>query len=1133
MNIADLEVRARAARDFSRNLVVVAGAGTGKTSLLTERLLHLVLERGVPLAEVAAMTFTTKAAAEMRERLEEALARAVAALAGARRGGAAAAGRRGEEADRVLSRLRAEDGGRGVRLERARAALEALDEASITTIHGYCAELLRRHPDAAGVDPGFQVDDGLELSACFDELWPAHLEAVFGGPSSVGLAAWEKALAVVGIEDIEKFARSLVNFAFDRRVLDGSEDERQRLYLLARARALEGEVERLRSALRGVGGVLSRFLETLGQIESILASIEETSSREPDRLVERLRARLDELPGSGTVGKKAELDERTREEIDGAMVRLLKDVEELGAVDATVAGAVLEAARPFVETFRREYLGRGWVSFDGVIVLARNLLRDHPEIRRREGDRLAQLLIDEFQDNDPLQYEIAFFLAEAQGSAARDAYEARLVPGKLFIVGDPKQSIFGFRGADILAYHRAVEALRASGGEVLRLSTNFRSVPELIEPINDLFQGYFCDRPLDPDFEPLRAARPAGGGTRIEILAASEKELKAAPRRAREAEVAAQWIQRRADGGRAWKDIAILLRKFSDLDAYLGALRRRGIPHVAAGGKGFYERHEVAILLAFLRAVVNPADPVALIGWLRSPAAGVPDRELQRHAWPGGGGKRRGWNLFSEADASAAPHLAQALRRLAEFHRRHRGRPIDVLARAALSETPLRLAMAAAHQGAQRVANLEKAVRRIAQLAAAGRLSAEEVLDHIDVTESELRDQGDSPLADETVDAVRVLTIHAAKGLEWPTVIVPDLAAKPPKGDTSGFEVWLFEGTGGLPPALAWRGGGSMSPAYAYTRRREEDREAAEAKRIFYVALTRAREELVLVAGLPEKGHLDRSWLAPLKAWGAEIAGAAIEPAGRRLHGGQVLLLRPLDEPPPGAAPRAQPARTLLLDAVNEFRKARQSAAAAAEPWLRHPSGERERRDASVAGEDGGGGAAPAPAGAAAGGATARAAGSAVHLLLEAWESDDSRWLIDRAGRAARVAAAREGADPAEVEGRVRDILDRARREGVLETIARAPFLARELPVLFRDAEGRIWEGSIDAVLGPDEDPEIIDYKTGVERALEDLEAEHRGQLEAYRDGVRRALGREAPPRARIVPLPGGADRALGKASKP
>jgi ATP-dependent exoDNAse (exonuclease V) beta subunit len=460
----------------------------------------------------------------------------------------------------------------------------------------------------------------------------------------------------------------------------------------------------------------------------------------------------------------------------------------------------------------------------------------------------------------------------------------------------------------------------------------------------------------------------------------------------------------------------------------------------------------------------------------------------------------------------------RALEMLRAVQERHQGEPIDRLARAALDETPLRLAMAASYGGGQRAANVDKAARHIAELARDGMLSPSEIMDRILEEDAQFANRGDSPLADEGVNAVRVLTIHMAKGLEWDMVIVPDLAASTGGWHGSDEEsgCGVVGGPGRGPPALALRMGRVQTPAYAEHARVEKIEKAAELKRLLYVAATRARERLVLVVGPPSRGA--GIWIPPLAAWGYEIEDG-FPPAGP-LHGGCVEHER---RPDPGTrrpGRGAEEPEPSIIEAARLCATACRSAASAARPFG-SPSGlvEKEEEDdledeetaarkLKITGRKGK---------AVRKREVAQAAGEAAHRLLEAWDGRDPAWLEAKAAAAAR-ACSRPGLDPAEVEAHLLGVLRRARASGVLDAIGREPDLAREVPVLLVGKDGRLYRGTVDRVCGTPEEPTVVDFKTDAD--VDELF--YAPQLAIYGEALQKAMGLADPPEGEIVRLGGG-----------
>ena len=1103
----DARDREKATTLFDRNLVVTAGAGTGKTALLVERALNLIAGAGVPVDSLAAITFTEKAAAELRARLASGLDELRRLAAGRIE---PATLERDTEARRAYAWLRTAAGRpAGEILGSAAAALDDLDAATISTIHAFCSEILRRFPREAGVDPSFAVDEGAAFSRLFEEIWEEFLLEDLGPRSPRG-DLWREALLVPGaLEAIRELGRGMAPSGVPSGALsDGAayvpaevQEILGRRIQEVRAAVMDvlargsGMNERMRDFLSGSAQLLIDFLSGGADAMAAVTS--------PMSLDEYLKE-APRSPGKGLAGVDAG-------EVTRAARAAQSLIRRLATVDEKTVAPIATAAIPLAARAREALLAAGLVSFDGLLRLTRDLLAERPEIRREAASRFRTILVDEFQDTDPLQYEILFFLTEEEGAAAADAYGAKLAPGRLFIVGDPKQSIYRFRGADMEAYRRAVGHVVACGGELLTLSTSFRSPSEIVDPINRLFKEWIGPPPgeesiYEPPYERIVPARgPGGEGPRVEIWSV-EARGSAEVRRRAEAEAIAAWIAQSAGKPIAYKDVAVLLRALTNAGLYAQALRRAGIPYVVEGGKDFYERPEVTDLLAFLRAAANPNDGASVLAVMRSPLGGAPDAELARFAAAGG---RLDLPEGGRAETAPFPNVARTLRMLREFRAEMRGRPPDAVVRSVLEATPLPLLHASSFEGAQRIANLRKIVATAEDLARRG-LGLEETLRFIEEEFEGRRAEGESPLADETVDAVRILSVHKAKGLEYPVVVVPDIGREARHQDPGGTDAaWLPRGAGGWLAVRIDRAGTNVAWAFKC----EEDRlhEEAEEKRVFYVACTRARERLILVNSNDRR---KAPWRDALAALGYEIQEGL--PEDGDLCGGLVAHRRVAARPAGAAAP-AMALDPRWAEAAARFEEVAGAAAASASAPIRWPAGARDERAAEAAVPPG---SAPEegdrpPRRPSAGRDVARLAGTAVHAALERWDFRDGAALKasarTEAARAARDDRDRGGGGPdrtAEVEAEAIRILEGFLASPLPARLARSEILAREMPVIVQDEGGATWIGSCDLVCrGGDGAIVIADYKTDLlDGEPSEAAGRYREQMEIYRRALARAL---------------------------
>jgi ATP-dependent helicase/nuclease subunit A len=1074
----------RAATDVTANLVVAAGAGTGKTSLLVERFLNLILSETVPLSAVAAITFTEKAAAELNRRVEDALDAILHAT-----GPRPEAVPMEHEARRSLTWLEETLGmSRDAIHRRARDRMDRLEDAFTGTIHAFCSDLLRRHPMAAGIPPEFSVDDGASQAFAFETLWTEFLAGEWGA-SGERARLWSSVLAAFSEKEIEDAARSLVTTAEARDVLDrrGYVAQDVRTVLAPRIRALTGDLGRIQSGIHKD----IRIRKTIETAQELLGVFGETG---PSGLREADPAHLSD-PGfwekrAGTVGagypagEKEGAESRVREAQD--LLKGLRRIHEPAIAD------LLEMLRPFARQFR-EHIGReGLLSFDDLLLLARDLLSDNEAIRLAESQRFRQILVDEFQDTDPLQYEIVFLLASEETGSVRDPFATPLSPGKLFIVGDPKQSIYRFRGADISAYLRARDHV-LDGGQPASLVTNFRSRPGILDVLNPLFAGWMGPRSPDeadvePVYEPIHAHRPAAASPGVSILSVETADkAKVEVRRRAEAGEIARRIREWVDSGTYGpSDIAVLFRSLMDSPIYTRALREAGIDFVVDGGRAFFERPEVGEAFCLLRALANPADHVATVGVLRSPVGGVPDAELV--AFVRAGGNMR-WKRSREPALSGFPRIRRAFERLREWDDLHTGLPVDRWILRVLTESAFTLLTAAFFDGPQRVANVRKLAEKTATLVRERGVTLEQAVQVLEDEFAGERVEGESPLADEAVRAVRILTMHKAKGLEFPAVIIPDLGRQPPnelpetRVRTHRTEAGVF-----LAVDVAHRSWLSNGAAVVLSEDKKRH-ERAESKRLFYVATTRAREELVFVNSDPG----NRDWLKAMSAaWGYRFPDATT-PDEETLLDGRILHRRVRPGPRP-----ALPSPKTGVDVIPGVRSLEAAAAAArdaAAVRFRSPSGDARAQDLeSVAG-------AGAPAG---GRDVARACGVAVHRLLETWDFRDAGALRAAAGAAAAAAAAAAGADPQAVRADVRAVVDGLLASSLPRRLAGAVILGREVPILYRDAADTTVFGYADLLYRWDGTFHVADYKTDAEATREQAER-YRSQLTDYGEAVKRA----------------------------
>lgn len=1094
--IPDRSARELAETTFDRNVVVVAGAGTGKTTLLVNRMMHLLMKEPnpVPITRLVALTFTNKAATEMKLRLRERLTTLLRPASEADRpadGGAVSM-----SALRERYRLTAQ-----AIAARAEAALDELEKAQIGTLHSFAAHLLRLHPLESGVDPAFQEDDGSRFDEHFASAWDVWTDRELSRHGT-NHALWRPLLRTVTLEDLRAFARALCSELVDPAVL-------------------AGQVEQTTCD----PSVVEWITDLRGQVQALLASHDRPKRRKIEQMLAATSSLLDLLiqRGPSAVPDVPQPDrELLAKEIGQAVggweasdfkeaSRLIKTAQAALAVDQPFFTRTLKLLIPFVTAVRTEFVQQGWLSFDGLLARARVLLRDHPTVRERIKQDYRAVLVDEFQDTDPVQYEIILAVAERLGSQATDWKDMSLEPGKLFIVGDPKQSIYAFRRADIEAFDRVVEKIEADHGMMQTLTTNFRSDAAVLEPVNDVFDRVFERRPhVQPanvrlDVRPNRRPASLEAGVRLHLVAPQGPDalFDAAGATRAEAEALAQWLREEILARPAVKagHVALLFRKLTQAEVYLDALRRHGIAYVIEGEKHFYRRQEIIDLINLLRVLDNPHDAIALVGVLRSPLGGLADRDLYDL-------RRSGWFDYREPrrlDAWAHP-CAPAVRRLYErlfgLYQEIGALPLADAIQRIFDRLPLLELAAASLHGEQAVANLLKAKQTAAALADRPHLTVSGFVDVMIARLEEQPDEAESPLVEESLDAVQVLTIHKAKGLEFPIVVLPGLhqgAGRERSGSAVSYD-WS-SGTYGL----------SLGDRHTFGSvligEKWKLREEAERRRVLYVGMTRAKELLVLSGGLTARAN-GENVLGLLQEIGEGELGTAATTAVT--IGGSAIPHRVVTAPdrkgPRRRADEGPSGPPVDAAAMSTLWQGRTAAWTTVRAKPRHLTPTRLGKDLAPSPR--------LPRGSAEDSAAGQWVGVLAHRILELWDfaRDPALFAEDITRTVAGAFTADQQSLAVSVTESLRELFDVFARSSLYGRLRSATILGREIPFLIPWGEGQVMEGVIDLLYRLDGSLWIADYKT--DRVTADDAPAHaeryRTQRDVYHAAVTRSLGSES-----------------------
>ncbi len=817
--VADQAERDRLVSELERTFFVEAGAGTGKTAAVVSAIVARVAAGRLAMERLVAITFTIAAAGELRVRIREELE-------------AAAAGAAAEEE----------------RLRLAQAASE-VDRARIETIHAFCSALLRMHPLEAGLPPDFETLADLAGELDVRERFRRWFDALT--PGEPGAEAVRRGL-LLGLRP-DKLLDLFLALSDNWDVVEQAAWPVQAVAAVDPARVLAEDVQRCIDLLP-----LCRNPDQLHQqIDALrLVATRLGEAADEDAALAALLT-LEEVPKLGNTGAMANwasVDGRNAcKVIRGTMREVAEEAARvLGAARTAAIGRIAAELRELVLTYADERLERGLVTYQDLLVRARNLLRDHPDVRAALRARWDLVAVDEFQDTDPLQAELAMRLCASASSGEGEWRELVPEPGRLCVVGDPKQSIYRFRRADIAVYTAVERTLVGADPRArVRLSVNFRSGCRIIDAVNAVFGGAGGLMRADagsPDaqaeYVDLVAHAPEIDGS-VRVMGGLVPG-RAAEMWLREAQTTAVTVQRILDEG--WTvgegtaggprpctadDICILMPSRTNLRNLERELEAAGVRYRLESGSLIIATQEVRDLLNILRAIDDPTDHVALVAALRSPAYGCSDSELV--GWRASGGY---WS-YERSGGGEQPRVAAAMADLHELHRLRHATSVPALIEEVLSRRLLRATAyddwrpREAHRRYRFVAEQARALAR------GGRSTLHDTVDHL---ERLARNPAyDSVAVEMSPDehSVRVMTVHAAKGLEFPIVIVTGLGRKP----VTRRAPIVTDHLSGSVELLV---GGFATEGRAALDARESGMEAAERVRLLYVALTRARDHLVV-----------------------------------------------------------------------------------------------------------------------------------------------------------------------------------------------------------------------------------------------------------------------------------------------
>ena len=895
---------------------VSAGAGTGKTRVLVERYVKIVqrskdgslppdLRAGVK--EILTLTFTEAATTEMKRRLVE-----------------------------RLTALGMPDERREV------------ETAYISTIHGFCRRLLKENPFEAGLDPQFsdlgQGESALLLESAYEKVIDAGFEA--GWPDVIGLFrafGTARRFGDMSIDPLNLLRREAIAVCDAVRSRGWSQQRLLKWLDEGPDAILNASTKIVVAHLNQIGAGAAALIDGMDRLSlGVECEMDETRRR-----LLAMREALCPLPEDASAAACAEWcsdvwpmralagKRKPKKGADPILVQELKErlTALCGILDdekklltgfqaqfeeesARQAHWLLRLSLRLWEQYDELKRAEARLDFNDLQAKARDLLLESPAVRERYRRRLRHLMVDEFQDTDALQSEILHLLKGDRN---------------LFCVGDAKQSIYGFRNADVTIFSRLSQQTQAGDPAIhahLALQQNFRCRPEIIELVNHLFAQIGCGAGIEyehleshgvykareepslelllapSDTDPDKAAAPEKGAERK----ADSAEAELVARRIREM-IDSQTIRITAVGDHLgkrrlgeplkYRDFMILLRTTTPLDAYERALERHRVDYYIVGGRGYYALREIRDVANLLKVIQNPLDGVALASLLRSPFCGLSDEALYllaqggryerslhagvaaaiedegRRTEDGGrrtedGGRRTEDEVTSHVhpQAHAAIPAADLLRlrrfwELIERLRRKEDRtPVASLLEEALSETLYEARLLLEANGRRKMANVRKLVVSASRQEGCG---IAEFLHSLSQLSRVQEKEGEAPTEEEAANVVRVRTIHSAKGLESEVVILGGLSRSvlSPANLRPAFLFDYANGAGGCQYPAPGSGKSQASAAYSALRKQQEQKEIDESLRLLYVAMTRAREFLILAGSFPPRGETWAGRLLP------------------------------------------------------------------------------------------------------------------------------------------------------------------------------------------------------------------------------------------------------------------------------
>ena len=819
------------ALNIDRHICVTAGAGSGKTTVLVDRYLEILKQDNITPEQVVAITFTDKAAAEMKGRI-------IAEL---------------NKPRHVEIRTR---------------HIEQMNAAPISTIHSFCAKILREFPFQAGVPANFNIVQGIDQKLLLSHTIQENLRGIATDPNHLHYNALRLSLQRYGnrkdiidllttmIENREIVDKLLQSVYSERD--DGNIPEKWQEFFFSQLPS-ETEIDDFIHSMFEVLNIAKGKNTT--KVEILNSELERLPDRDPSSPdVQSILNEITELIANknGSINKPQFLGNKTDITTVEAEVNILQKVimkiQSAPSIDnedtesddmfmLETSHYLLTLYQDVLNAYQNNKLAQGKLDFTDLQLVTRDLLKSDETVRNQLSGRHNYYMIDEFQDTNEVQYELVMLLTD------------RLQDANLFIVGDPKQSIFGFRGADVRIFNKARTKIEENGGENIELKENFRSLRKPIGFVNHFFECLMGDgsqSEYDVPFEALTKARDANVDGSVEILLGNKGG------EVDEYQLITQHINRTVAAGTKYEHIAILIRSRTHLPDLEAALITAGIPYLTTGGIGFYQRQEIYDIWNYLNFLNNPEkNHTSLIGILRGPAFCISDSELYEIYL------QNGPSFWEKANSIQSPshELERAIEIISNQIQFVHRMSVNLLIQKIVNETGLIGTLNIGVQGQQKWANYQKLLELARQYDSEEYKHAlSDFIDFLDILITEEPREGQAQI-ENTSGSVEIMTVHSAKGKQFPVVILPSLHRR--GASTSAPFIDEEVGIGFTPLKPDERYAKSEPEIVDMMKNRAHEKDEAEKKRLFYVATTRAKDSLVLSGALNAYGKTDNllRWL--------------------------------------------------------------------------------------------------------------------------------------------------------------------------------------------------------------------------------------------------------------------------------